>query len=124
MYNLFISKNAEYIELDNCWNRVFMLFETNYFSRFIWWVKKAPTVLTYNSSNVKAHAMKKAVKVPQKRHQYLRLRLEKKMVRTNTLASQVYLTVIVTILRSTNLKKLQSLNLLLSAHYTGSAKTI
>ena len=31
----------------------------------------------------------KAVKVPQKWHQYLRLSLEKKMVRTNTLASQV-----------------------------------
>ena len=65
-----------------------MLFEINPFFRFILWIKNASNVLTYYYSNVKAQAMKN-LKVPQKWHQYLRLRLKKKKVRNNTLASQV-----------------------------------
>ena len=64
-----------------------MLLETNQFSRFIWWIKNASIVLTYYYSNVKAHANKRLKRCP--KSSTCELGWKKKMVRTNTLASQV-----------------------------------
>ena len=60
--NYEFQKIARYIELENFWNRVFiivLLFETNHFFLFIWWIKNASNVLTNYYSNVRANAMKK-----------------------------------------------------------------
>ena len=52
---------AKFIELENFRNRVFifvLLYETNSFFQFNRRIKKAPTVLNYYKSNVKAQAIK------------------------------------------------------------------